>query len=150
MRKLVLLFPILALAVFGARSLAESGHTAAAKSGTDRRIEAIAMRFARQMGDRSPVEIAYVATRHRAAMAADSGDIGEDDVPVYLVAVRGRFVDHLASTPPGAPAPRGSVLTLTLGRSDFGVLDLGISHHWPKLAGLGPVRVLPKAAAATP
>jgi hypothetical protein len=121
---------------------ASSSRHVTAQTRTDRRIEAAALKIARQLGDRSPTAIAWVASRHRRAQLVDSGDIVDTNGPVYLVALRGRFVDRVAPVPPGGTPPKGTVLTLTFDRGRFTVLDLGLSHRWPHLARLGPVHVL--------
>ena len=106
------------------------------------RIEQLARRFSRGMGDPSPTEIAWVAGRRQGANHVDSGDVVDSNQSVYLISVRGHFVDTMASRPYGAAAPRGSVLTLIVSRKDFGVLDLGVGNHWPRMAQLGHVHVL--------
>lgn len=149
MKKLLLVLPIAALALFGARSLASSGHGAATDTRTDRLIEAVARRVAGEMGKHPVTKIVYVATRRQTANRAAGGDIVDSNQPVYLVAIRGRFIDFMASPPFGAALPHGSVLTLVLTRSGLHVTDLGVGSHWPKLAGLGPVHVITQAVAAT-
>lgn len=148
MRKLLLVVPIIGLALFGARSLASSGHASQNDTRTDQRIEAVARQIAREMGDHPVTKVVYVATRRLAANRAAGGDIVDSNELVYLVAVRGRFIDFRASPPFGAALPRGTVLTLVLTRSGLRVTDLGVGDRWPKLAGLGPVHVITQAAAA--
>jgi hypothetical protein len=121
---------------------ASSSSHVASLSPTDRRIEAAALKIARELGDSSPTRIAWVASRHRAAERVASGDLVDTNVPVYLVALRGRFIDRMAPVPPGGTPPRGRVLTLTLDRGQLGVLDLGLSSRWPHLARLGRVHQL--------
>ncbi len=116
---------------------------------TDRRIQAVALHIARELGDRSPTRIAWVASRHRAAERVASGDWVDTNQPVYLVALRGRFIDRMASVPPGGKPPRGTVLTLALDRTHLSVLDLGLSGRWPRLSELGPVHAITQGAAAT-
>ena len=121
---------------------ASSSHHATAQTRIDTRIEAAALKIARELGDRSPTRIAWVAGRHVPAERVASGDLVDSNPPVYLVALRGRFVDRMAPIPPGGQPPRGTVLTLTFTRADLRVLDLGLAHRWPDLARLGPVHVL--------
>jgi hypothetical protein len=124
---------VAALSLVGARVFAASHPSRHASTGISRRIEAVACRIAREMGDRAPCRIVWVATRRQAANRAAGGDIVDSNQPVYLVAVRGRFVDRMASVPAGAAAPRGTVLTLVLDRAHLRVLDLGLSNSWPHM-----------------
>jgi hypothetical protein len=121
------------LALAGARVFAASQAPRHGSAGISQRIEAVARRIARGMGDRSPGQIVWVATRRQAANRIAGGDIVDSNQPVYLVAVRGRFVDRMASVPPGASAPRGTVLTLVLNRGHLQVLDLGVGNQWPHM-----------------
>jgi hypothetical protein len=69
-----------------------------------------------------------------------SGDIVNDHAAVYVVEVTGgTFTDDAASTPPGAPAPSGSVLILTVDAQSFGVTDFGLTDTAPDLAQIGTV-----------
>ena len=124
---------VVALSLAGARVFAASQAPRHGSSAISRRIEAVACRIARGMGDRSRCQVVWVATRRQAANREAGGDIVDTNQPVYLVAVRGRFVDRMASVPPGASAPRGTVLTLVLDRAHLQVLDLGVSNSWPHL-----------------
>ena len=124
---------VAALSLVGARVYAASQSPHHVSTGISRRIEAVARRIARGMGDRSPRRIVWVATRRQAANREAGGDIVDSNQPVYLVAVRGRFVDRMASVPSGAAAPRGTVLTLVLDRAHVRVLDLGVGNRWPHM-----------------
>ena len=124
---------VVGLSLVGARVHAASQPSGHGAAGTSRRIEAVACRVAREMGDRSRCRIVWVATRRQAANREAGGDIVDSNQPVYLVAVRGRFVDRMASVPPGAAAPRGTVLTLVLDRAHLRVFDLGVGNRWPHL-----------------
>jgi hypothetical protein len=106
---------------------------------SERRILRIAKRAAAYAGDRHPTLIQHSqGTRHEANLVASG-----DDVPgrqwSYPIAERGHFVLQHAHTPPGAPAPRGSVLTLVVNASSGGGTDGGVSNRYPKLRRLGPV-----------
>ena len=47
-----------------------------------------------------------------------------------------------APTPPGAPAPRGSVLTIVIDAHHGTVTDAGLSNRYPDVGALGAVRTL--------
>lgn len=68
---------------------------------------------------------------------------GTDDEPVYVVEFRGHFVCARCSTPPGAGAPTGTVVTLILDASNLLDTDYGLSGRWTSLAPLGSVVTLP-------
>ncbi len=57
----------------------------------------------------------------------------------YLIAERGHFTAYMASPPPGAPLPTGSVLTLVVDAFTGDVTDYGVSNRYPDLVVLGPV-----------
>lgn len=101
------------------------------------------LRLARQSGDAQPTSINAVATtRAQALRAATPGDTvpGSVSQRVYLVVMTGEFkVD--APTPPGASLPTGRYLAVTVSRSTFQVMDLGLSNHAPPvpLRTYGPV-----------
>ena len=132
---------VLSLVVVIATAL---GVTAASSSATahglsERAIKRIALKAARQAGDRHPTLIQHVAGRREEANKIDSGDVVPGNTWCYLVAVRGRFVLTDVSTPPGAKAPTGTVLTLIINAKTGAGLDLGLSDHYPDLRKLGPV-----------
>jgi hypothetical protein len=59
---------------------------------------------------------------------------------VYVVEVTGgTFTDNAASTPPGAPAPSGSVLILTVDAQSFRVTDFSLTRTAPDLTQIGPL-----------
>jgi hypothetical protein len=124
---------VAALSLVGARVYAASQPAQHGSKGISQRIDAVARRIAREMGDRSPREIVWLATRRQAANRVAGGDIVDSNQPVYLVAVRGRFVDRMASVPMGAASPRGTVLTLVLDRAHLRVLDVGVGIRWPHM-----------------
>jgi hypothetical protein len=55
--------------------------------------------------------------------------------------MKGHFVDHSASGPPGAPPPKGTYVCFDVLSRTFQILDYGIGHKPPAipLAELGPV-----------
>lgn len=102
-------------------------------------IKRAALRAATQAGDRHPSLIQHAeGTRERANKIA-----WRDTVPdfnwCYLIAVRGKFVLHDVSSPPGAKPPKGTVLTLVLDAKTGRTLDFGVQDRYPDLAKLGPV-----------
>ena len=106
---------------------------------TESRIVKIAERAAAAAGDRRPSLIQHSeGTRQRANTIA-SGDRVPGKRWSYLIAERGSFVLKNVSVPPGAGAPRGSVLTLVVDAATGTVSDLGVSNHYPNLAALGAV-----------
>jgi hypothetical protein len=99
----------------------------------------IARRAAAQAGDPTPALIQHSAgTRHRANIVA-SGDRVPGKRWSYLIAERGSFVLRDVSVPPGAPAPRGTVLTIVVDAATGAPTDIGVSDHYPDLAALGTV-----------
>src|SRR5689334_2855255 len=104
-RIVTLIGAAVALTAVGGRVSAASHQQPSAESPLDARIQTIAQQFARGMGDQSPTEIAWVAGRRKAANRVDSGAGVDSNPPVYLIAVRGHFVDRGASVPYGAKLP---------------------------------------------
>lgn len=105
---------------------------------SEHRILRIAKQAAASSGDRRPTLIQHAeGTRHHANLV-DSGDGVPGRQWCYLIAERGHFVVN-APGPPGAPSPRGSVLTLIVNASTGRVTDFGVSNRYPNLAKLGPV-----------
>jgi hypothetical protein len=104
------------------------------------RIVRIALLAARQAGDPAPLLVQHSEGTRRQANLVDSGEIVTGDRWSYLIAARGRFVADNAPRPPGAPAPRGSVLTLVVDAATGRVTDSGISNRYPDLSRLGSVK----------
>jgi hypothetical protein len=106
---------------------------------TERRIVQIAERAAAAAGDRRPTLIQHSAGTRQRANAIASGDRVPGKRWSYLIAERGSFVLKFVSVPPGARAPRGTVLTLVVDAATGTVSDLGASNRYPNLAALGAV-----------
>jgi hypothetical protein len=106
---------------------------------TERQIIQVAMAAANGAGDPDPTLIQHSEGTREKANLIDSGDIVPGQRWSYLIAERGHFVFNDAPTPPGAPAPRGSVLTLVVDAATHQVTDTGLSNRYPDLAKLGPV-----------
>jgi hypothetical protein len=104
-------------------------------------LRTMALQASSANGVPSPKTIEAVASPdHQAAEKIVSGAIVNDHVAVYVVEVTGgTFTDNTASTPPGVPAPSGSVLTLTVDAQSFRVTDFGLTDTAPDLTQIGPV-----------
>jgi hypothetical protein len=105
------------------------------------KLRVMALQASSANGVPSPKTIEAVASPDRqAAEKIVSGDIVNDHVAVYVVEVTGgTFTDNAASTPPGVPAPSGSVLTLIVDAQSFRVTDFGLTGTAPDLTQIGPV-----------
>jgi hypothetical protein len=105
------------------------------------KLRTMALQASSANGVSSPKTIEAVASPdHQAAEKVVSGDIVNDHVAVYVVEVTGgTFTNNTASTPPGVPAPSGSVLTLTVNAQSFSVTDFGLTDTAPDLTQIGPV-----------
>jgi hypothetical protein len=105
------------------------------------KLRTMALQASSANGVSSPKTIEAVASPdHQAAEKIVSGDIVNDHVAVYVVEVTGgTFTDNAASTPAGAPAPSGNVLTLTVDAQSFRVTDFGLTDTAPDLTEIGPV-----------
>jgi hypothetical protein len=104
---------------------------------------ALAQGDARLNNDSSPYDIQVVETTAKEASRID----GEGDgviyhgagPPVYLIAMRGRFICNTCSPPAGARLPRGSVITLELpvrAGEDLGS-GFSLGDRYPNLAVAG-------------
>jgi hypothetical protein len=106
------------------------------------KLRLMALQASSADGVPSPKTIEAVASPdHQAAEKIVTGAIVYDHVAVYVVDVTGgTFTDNTASTPPGAPAPSGSVLTFTVDAQSFRLLDDGLlKGAAPDLTQIGPV-----------
>ncbi len=123
------------------------GAVAAIPASVVPRLDAIAVRVAAATGDKRPAWITAVMTTHGKALeSATPGDFewAGNGVTVYLVTMKGTFVDYDASIPYGASAPTGHYLSIVINARSFIVTDLGLSNRPPPVspASLGPVRYL--------
>jgi photosystem II stability/assembly factor-like uncharacterized protein len=94
------------------------------------RLRKIARGLADSLGD-DRVHVARVFSTTRRAAAG--GDVVNSNQPVYMIVIQGKFVCETCSRPPGAPAPRGSVATLSIDRKTFRVTDFGLTDRVPLL-----------------
>jgi hypothetical protein len=89
---------------------------------------------------------AVVTTRAKALTSATPGDFIPNDAKtvVYLVTIKGHFVDYGYSGPPGSHAPTGTYLSLVVNAKTFEGTDGGLgSKPLPVApASLGPVTYL--------
>lgn len=111
------------------------------------RLTAIADRIVKFNGGAAPVWVSVAVTTHAKALtSATPGDTtaGNEDVVVYLITMKGHFVDDHATGPPGASAPTGSYLSAVLDARTFQSMDFGLSHRRPPVApsSFGPVTYL--------
>jgi len=88
---------------------------------------------------------AVVTTHAKALTSATPGDTtpGAKAI-VYLVTIKGHFVCHLCSGPPGGHAPTGTYLSLVINAKTFEGTDSGIGPKPPPVppARFGPVTYL--------
>jgi hypothetical protein len=89
---------------------------------------------------------AVVTTRAKALTSATPGDFIPNDAKtvVYLVTIKGQFVDYGYSGPPGSHAPTGTYLSLVVNAKTFEGTDGGLGSKPPPVApaSLGPVTYL--------
>lgn len=98
----------------------------------------LAGRMATAAGDPSPVSAVWArGGRARLVSVAMGGDRVDGTARSYLVVLRGRFVDHNAYVPPGAPAPRGRLLIFVIDIRTRSVTDLGVTNVRPDLSSIG-------------
>jgi hypothetical protein len=103
-----------------------------------------ALRAAQENGDGHPYDIEAVRTTAReAARVLESGLIlgSKGKLPVYIVALRGRFKCGGCSGPRGSGTPAGSVITLNLPVSAGEGLPtgFGLPVRYPRLKAAGAV-----------
>jgi hypothetical protein len=127
-----------AVIAFFAGSLVGQGPTSAS---ADTVLGQIAQTYATKMGDPTPTSTEYVSTTRQVAVQADGSGTADTNEPVYLVVVKGSFIDKSAFGDGGAP-PEGSVLTLVVDVSDYQVVDVGVESVPPTLSGVGATTTL--------
>jgi hypothetical protein len=126
-----------AIITFSQGPARSSDHVAAGPSlpaQTARRLTSAAMKIARIDGDPRPDSVQVVqTTRGQALTVATPGDFLSrgNRRPVYLVVMHGKFRARDLPAPPGARAPTGSYLSVTLDRHTLRLLDFGLSRHRP-------------------
>jgi hypothetical protein len=106
-------------------------------------VSRITQRIATAMGDASPTSSVEVYTTRAAAERLTSGAVVDTDGPVYLVELRGNFIDKSARIGCGAAFPTGTEVDFTIDPHSQTVLDLGISNNSPDISSLGSVSAVP-------
>ncbi len=104
-------------------------------------LRGIALRVSSAAGVSSPTTMrAVAASDHQAAQTILSGAIINDHAPVYVIKMTGgpfTATQH----PPGAPAPQGNVLTVTVDAATYRVTDIGYVTAEPDLSQIGALTV---------
>jgi len=154
-RWLIGLIPVIAAAACGSASgtaVTASHRPAVAEPGQPvpasavHRLTAIADRAVTLNGGHPVAWATAVVTTHAKALtSATPGDTTPGGKAiVYLVTIKGNFVCHLCSVPPGGHAPTGTYLSLVIAAKTFEGTDFGIGPKPPPVsaAHFGPVTYL--------
>jgi hypothetical protein len=87
-----------------------------------------------------------VTTHAKALTSATPGDTepAGQNVVVYLVTMKGDFVDNYATGPPGAKAPTGTYMSAVVNARSFQPMDYGLRPGPPPVlpSSFGPVTYL--------
>lgn len=113
-------------------------------------IQGIALGAATSDGDPNPTNVVLVPTLRSQAELIDAGTPTNSDQAVYFVVMHGTFTAAGVPAPPGAAAPTGTVITLTIDAATNRVLDFGIEDSPPNVDRMGipePI-TLPHAVAS--
>lgn len=104
-------------------------------------LRGLALHFSSLSGVPSPKTMQVVAASdHQAAETILSGAVVNDHAPVHVIKMTGGpFTAKLH--PPGAQAPQGNVLTITVDARTHRVTDVGYVNVEPNLSQIGPVVV---------
>jgi hypothetical protein len=101
-------------------------------------------------GDSHPYDIEAVSTTQVKALRAGSGETEPTcesspacaDSPVYIVAMRGRFICGMCKIPLGASVPRGTVITLIFNALTMFSSTFSLNNTYPRLNAAGtPIRL---------
>ena len=114
-----------------------AAQTALGDPNTRAQLRGMALQVASWSGVSSPTTMRVVsASDHQDAATVLSGAIVNDHTPVYVITMTGGpfTANH---HPPGAPAPQGNVLTLTLDAATLRVTDIGYVDAEPNLSLIG-------------
>jgi hypothetical protein len=118
-----------------------------------KKLTAEANDLVKHEGNVRPTWAKAVVTTHRQALrSCTPGDTEPGNPTVYLVAMKGHFIDYDAPRPPGTPPPKGTYVCFDVLARSFRFLDYGIGHKPPAipLAKLGPVTHLKVTAGHKP
>jgi hypothetical protein len=85
--------------------------------------------------------VAVAASDEQAAEMALTGGSVPSHEPVYVTVVTGGTFTLDASRPQGAPAPQGTVLTITVEQGTFRLTEVGLTNKEPDLDKIGSVKV---------
>lgn len=110
-----------------------------------KKLRADADYIVKHEGDVRPAWAKAVVTTHRKALrSCTPGDTVPGNPTVYLVAMKGHFVDYSAPTPPGVPPPKGTYVCFVVVARSLQISDYGIGFKPPAipLPKLGPVTYL--------
>jgi hypothetical protein len=104
-------------------------------------LRALALQASSNAGVATPkTMVAVAAADHQVAEMVLSGTTIPDHAPVYVIAITGGLFVAMRHAP-GANAPQGSVLVLTIDAATRRVTDIGYVDEEPDLDEIGPVRV---------
>lgn len=85
-------------------------------------------------GDIRPTWAKAVMTTHQQALrSCTPGDTTPGNPTVYLVVLKGHFVDYAAPRPPGAPPPKGTYVCFDVLARSFQLSDYGIGYNPPAI-----------------
>jgi hypothetical protein len=85
--------------------------------------------------------VAVAASDEQAAEMALTGGSVPSHAPVYVTVITGGTFTLDASRPPGAPAPQGTVLTVTVEQATFRTTEVGLTKKQPDLDKIGSDQV---------
>jgi hypothetical protein len=108
-----------------------------------RTLERLVLKVAADWGDPQPTDAFVVPTTRRVAEQVDAGDPLAPDTPAYFVVAHGHFTAADVPIPPGAKAPTGTVLTLTVDPQTNESTDDGLEDRTPDLDAIGKPEPLP-------
>jgi hypothetical protein len=128
-RRMLLLFSMVVAAAALAGGILLTRVAPAASSVAPPWLQSLAAQVARSNGDAAPTSVRWALTTERAAapLVGLTAATAPDDGAVYIVVMRGRFTDYLASIPAGASLPTGTCIAFTADAARHTVRDFGIS-----------------------
>jgi hypothetical protein len=100
-------------------------------------LRGVAIRASSKAGVSQPQRVyAVAASDHQAAETLLSGAVINDHSPVFVIVMTGGPFTHI-SHPPGADAPTGNVMSITVDAQTYRVTDIGITQTEPDLTQMG-------------
>jgi hypothetical protein len=100
-------------------------------------IKKIVRGVAKADGVSSPTGVRVVPTTRVVAEQVGAGAGVNSNPGVYFVVLHGNFTDYAAPMPLGDPAPRGTVLELTITAKTHQITDVGLTQAAPDLHRMG-------------